>query len=58
MQVMTVEGRTKVLTVEVRNSARLIYQARAKYNELPGDKQRSILRRWADQAGLRLANYV
>jgi hypothetical protein len=58
LEVETSEGRSKILTVEVRNAARLICQARGKCNMLPGEKHRGILRRWAEQAGLSLANYV
>lgn len=58
MEVETFEGRSKTLTIEVRNSARLICQARGKRNLLPDDKLRAILRRWAEQAGLSLARHV
>jgi hypothetical protein len=58
LQVHTCEGPSRALTVEVRNRDRVICQARGKYNELPGDKQRGILRRWAERAGLSLAKYV
>ena len=54
----TFEGRSKILTVEVQNGARLICQARGKCNKLPGEKHRAILRRWAEQAGLSLAKHV
>jgi hypothetical protein len=58
LEVETFEGRSKVLTVEVQNGARLVCQARGKCNMLPGEKHRAILRRWAEQAGLTLAKYV
>jgi hypothetical protein len=58
LEVESFEGRCKVLTVEVNNAAKLICQARGKCNALPGDKHRGILRRWAEDAGLRLANYI
>ena len=58
LEVETFEGRSKVLTVEVHNATRSICQARGKCNMLPGDKHRGILRRWAEQAGLKLASYV
>jgi hypothetical protein len=54
----TFEGLAKVLAGEVQNATRLICQARGKCNILPGEKHRSILRRWAEQAGLSLAKYV
>jgi hypothetical protein len=58
LEVETFEGRSKILTVEVRNREKLICQARGKCNALPDEKHRSILRRWAEQAGLSLAKYV
>jgi hypothetical protein len=58
LEVETFEGRAKVLTIEVRNGARLIGQARGKCNRLPGAKHRGMLRRWADNAGLTLADSV
>jgi hypothetical protein len=58
LEVETFEGRSKVLTVEVRHDSKMICQARGKCNTGPGDKHRGILRRWAEQAGLRLASYV
>jgi hypothetical protein len=58
MEVESFEGQSKILTVEVRNATRLICQARGKCNMLPGEKHRGILRRWAEKAGLTLANYV
>lgn len=42
------------MTVEVRHDTKLISQARGKCNAALGDKHRGILRRWAEQAGLRL----
>ena len=58
LEVETFEGASKILTLEVRNATRTICQARGKCNMLPGDKHRGIMRRWAEQAGLTLANYV
>jgi hypothetical protein len=58
LEMESVEGKRKVLTVEVNSAARLICQARGKCNVLPGEKQRAVLRRWAVQAGLRLADFV
>src|SRR5262249_47816784 len=54
LEVETFEGRSKVLTVEVQNASRLICEASGKCNMPPNDKQRSILRRWAERAGLSL----
>jgi hypothetical protein len=58
LEVETLEGRSKILTVEVQNGSRLVCQARGKCNMLPGEKHRGILRRWAEKAGLKLANHV
>lgn len=58
LEVESFEGRSKLLTIEVRNSARLICQVRGKCNALPAEKHRGIIRRWAEQAGLQLATYV
>jgi hypothetical protein len=58
LEVETFEGRSKILTVEVQNANKLICQARGKCNALPSEKQRGILRRWAELAGLTLAKYV
>jgi hypothetical protein len=58
LEAETDEGRAKLLTIEVRNAANLICQARGKCNAMPADKHRNILRRWAESAGLTLASYV
>jgi hypothetical protein len=58
LEVETFEGRSKLSTIEVQTATKLICQARGKCNMLPGNKHRGILRRWAEQAGLQLANYV
>jgi hypothetical protein len=58
MEVESSEGRRKILTLEVNKGAKLICQARGKCNARPSEKHIQILRRWAEQAGLRLAAYV
>jgi hypothetical protein len=58
LEVEEAEGVRKVLTIEVNRQARLICQARGKCNAPPGDKHRSILQRWASQAGLALAKHA
>jgi hypothetical protein len=58
MEVETVVGRSKVFTIEVDRARRLICQVRGKCNAFPGDKHLGLLRRWAQQAGLKVANYV
>ncbi len=58
MELQSREGFSKAITIEVNNGARLICQARGKLNRLPTEKERSIMQRWAETAGLRLAKYV
>jgi hypothetical protein len=58
LEVTTLDGRAKVLTIEVRHGSRLIAQARGKCNMLPTEKHRGILRRWAEIAGLCIAKHV
>jgi hypothetical protein len=58
MEVETNGERRKMLTVEVDQARKVICQARGKRNELPTEKCRDILRRWASQAGLQLAGHV
>ena len=58
MEGETFEGRTKLLTIEVRRDTKLICQVRGKCNALAAEKHRRVLRRWAEQAGLRLASYI
>ena len=58
MEVESFDGKRRALTVEVNNAARLICQARGKCNTLPNEKERGILRRWAETQRLRLACYV
>jgi hypothetical protein len=58
LEVETCEGRSKILTLEVDNRARLICQARGKRNALPAEKHLGILRRWAAQAGLNVSRFV
>lgn len=58
MEVDSSSGSEKVLTLEVTNASRQIRQARGKLNRLPTEKERSILMRWAETAGLRLASYI
>lgn len=58
LEAQTFAGRSKILTIEVHLSTKVICQARGKCNMLPGDKHRGILRRWAEQAGLEVAMHV
>jgi len=58
LEVETNAGRSKVLTVEIRNAARVICQVRGKANRMPTEKERGILRRWGAKAGLTIASHV
>lgn len=58
MEVESQMGVSKAVTIEVRNSARLICQVRGKANRLATEKERRIIQRWAEVAGLRVASYV
>jgi len=58
LEVEVYQRRSKVLTIEVQTASRMICQVRGKCNAIPGEKHLGILRRWADQAGLRLADYA
>jgi hypothetical protein len=54
------------MTIALDNARRLVTQARGRCNRQPGDKRASVrldhapdlLRRWADQEGLTVANHV
>ena len=58
MEVDGFEGRKKVLTVEVNPRSKTICQARGKQNAMPDENAKTILRRWAAQAGLQLARHI
>ncbi|MCA9265872.1 MAG: PcfJ domain-containing protein, partial [Planctomycetales bacterium] len=58
MEVESIEGFAKVVTIEVRNNSRLICQVRGKANRLAIEKERRVIQRWAESAGLRIASYV
>ncbi|MEZ6045191.1 MAG: PcfJ domain-containing protein [Planctomycetaceae bacterium] len=46
------------LTIQVVNENREIVQAKAFSNQRPSKRQRSILRKWAEQANLKISRYV
>lgn len=50
--------RSKLLTIEVQSESKLICQIRGKCNVLPSERYLGVLRRWAEQAGLHLADQV
>ena len=54
LQLHTDEMSERLLTVEVRPGSKTICQARGKCNRMPRANELRILRRWAEQAGLRL----
>lgn len=58
MEVEDEHGRRKVLTIEVSLSEKLIRQVRGKRNRRPTLKEKNLLRRWAAQEGLQLAEYI
>lgn len=58
MEVETLQGRSKLLTIEVLRGVQLICQIRGKANRLANDKEKRIIRRWAESTGLKLANHV
>ncbi len=48
----------RLLNLEVENSTRTIIQSRGKCNGLPNKKQKSLIRRWATSAALRLSRWL
>ncbi len=58
MEVEGTDGHVKLLTIEVHNGSRTICQARGKANRQATEKERKILRRWAESAGLKVGSYV
>lgn len=51
------DGINKLLTIEVGNRE-VISQVRGLYNRRPTEKEKSIIRRWAEKEKLELASYV
>ncbi len=58
MEVESQEGQVKAITIEIRNQTRTICQARGRWNRIPNEKERGVLRRWAAAVGLRITSYV
>ncbi|MEM7315449.1 MAG: PcfJ domain-containing protein, partial [Planctomycetota bacterium] len=54
MEVETIGGRKKMLTIEVQNSSGRIVQARGKANRRAKPQELAILRRWTAETGLTL----
>lgn len=58
LELETSLGHSKILTLEVRNSSKMLVQARGKFNIVASQKERSILHRWAEQAGLQVVDWI
>jgi hypothetical protein len=58
MQCENAEGRERVLTIEVRPTARMVMEARGRFNAVPTPQAMRILRQWTEKAGLSVAAYV
>ncbi len=58
MEVESCEGFKKLITIEVSKVGNLICQARGKANRLPNEKEKNIIRRWAETAGLKVSSYI
>tara|TARA_R110000824_G_scaffold8450_3_gene38483 strand:+ start:11776 stop:13212 length:1437 start_codon:yes stop_codon:yes gene_type:complete len=52
------ESPTRLLTIEVRLTDRVISQARGKYNAAPTSEERTILSNWAIEKGLKMSDWV
>ncbi len=58
MEIEDENGRRKILTIEVAPREKIIRQVRGRRNRLPTPREKELLRRWADQEGLKLAGYI
>lgn len=58
MQIELQQGFKKAITIEVRKDNNLISEVRGKANRLPNPRERNVLRRWAETAGLKFSRYV
>ncbi|MFI4852333.1 MAG: PcfJ domain-containing protein [Gimesia chilikensis] len=58
MQIELQQGFKKAITIEVRKENNLISEVRGKANRLPNPRERNVLRRWAETAGLEFSRYV
>ncbi|WP_339685631.1 PcfJ domain-containing protein [Gimesia maris] len=57
MQIELETGFKKAITIEVRKEPHLICEVRGKANRLPNPRERNVLRRWAETAGLKFSSY-
>lgn len=58
LQCEDAKGRERVITIEVSPSARMVVEARGRFNAAPTLQAMRILRQWTEKAGLGLAAYV
>lgn len=58
MEVESFSGTEKLLTIEVQNAYRLIWQVRGRYNRLATEKERHVVQRWASGQRLKFASHV
>ncbi len=58
MEVESYEGVSKAVTIEVRNNSRQICQIRGKANRSANSKERNVILRWAESAGLQISSYA
>jgi hypothetical protein len=58
MEVQEADIPEKLLTIEVGTHTRQIRQIRGKRNRLPTEKEKEIVRRWAEKEHLELASYI
>jgi hypothetical protein len=58
LEVESFTGTEKLLTIEVKNNYRLIWQVRGRYNRLATEKERQVVQRWASGRRLSFASHV
>lgn len=58
LEVESFSGTENLLTIEVKNSYRLIWQVRGRYNRLATEKERQVVQRWASGQRLSFASHV
>lgn len=58
MEVESYDGVSKAVTIEVRNNSRQICQIRGKANRSPNSKEKKVIQRWAESAGLQITSYA
>ncbi|MCA9023558.1 MAG: PcfJ domain-containing protein, partial [Planctomycetaceae bacterium] len=58
MQIELKDGFKKAITIEVSKETNEICEVRGKANRSPNSRERRVLRRWAETAGLKVASYV